>query len=115
MGENKFGLPQDVFSTMCISTYFGNFPPKPICGWSSGIQIFDNHQHVTETNLTTTLTIQMPARKEFNGDQLFCYLKIDGEASENQAATGWTSSQLIINCKYCQATKYTMFCFTISL
>src|SRR6218665_3852238 len=115
MGENKFGLPEDVFSAACTSEYFGNIPPKIICEWSSGTQIFDNHQHVTKTNVTITLTIQMPARKEFNGDQLSCYLKIDGEASDNQATASWNwkSSHLIINCKHMadfQVTKYKLFC-----
>lgn len=97
MGDNNFGLPQDVISTMCISKYFGNIPPKPICEWSSGTKLLDNYQHVTEINLTTVLNIQMPARKEFNRDQLSCYVKIDGEASDNQTATAWKSSRLIIN------------------
>ena len=105
MAENKFGLPEDVFSAACISKYVGNIPPKAICGWSSGTPIFDNHQHFTETNFTSTVIIQIPARKDFNGDQLSCYLKIDGEVSNSQVTTAWESSHLIINCKYCQITK----------
>lgn len=27
MGENNFGLPQDVISNVCTSKYFGNIPP----------------------------------------------------------------------------------------
>lgn len=110
MGENKFGLHEDVFSTVCISIYFGNIPPNPICGWSSGAPIADNHQHVTKTNFTSTVTIQMPARKEFNGDQLTCYLKIDGKAGDNKATTTWKSSHLVINCKYIYTCRPTARC-----
>lgn len=104
MGENNFGLPQDVISVGCTSKYFGNIPPKLTCEWSSGAQTFDNHQYVTEANVTTTLNIQVPARKEFNGDQLSCYADIDGESSGNQTSTVWMSSHLIINCKYCHGS-----------
>lgn len=97
MGENNFDLPQDVISNVCISKYSGNVSPKPICQWSSGTKLLRNYYRVTETHLTMTLNIQMPAKKAFNGDLLSCYVKIDGESSDNQTTAVWTSSSLIIN------------------
>src|SRR6218665_3328070 len=91
-GENNVGLPQDVISIECISKYFGNIPGKPICEWTSGRKMFEDHQHVTETKSTTKLNIQMPAKKEFNGDQISCHLNVDGESSYNQTPIVWNSS-----------------------
>lgn len=106
MGENDFGLPQDVISAVCIAKYFGNVPPQPICEWSSGTKLPDNYNRLTETNLTVTLSIQLPATKEFNGDQFLCYVKKGADSSDKQTETVWMSPHLIINCKHCQVTKY---------
>lgn len=109
LGENNFDLPQDVISVECVSKYFGNLPPRQICDWSSGKTIRFNNYRNTEQFLTTTLTIQIPARKEFNGDQFFCYVKTGGASSDKQGRIAWKSSHLIINCKHCQVIKYELY------
>lgn len=97
MGENNFGLPQDVISVVCIPKYFGNIPPRPTCEWSSGVQLFDSHRLI-EINTTTAWNLSIMARKEFNEAQISCYVKIVGESSENQTQTAWKSSHVKVNC-----------------
>lgn len=99
MGVNDFDLPQDVISVVCISKYFGNIRPKPLCELSSGTQRLNNYHHVTAINLTVTLNIHLPARKEFNGGHLSCYANIEEGSSANENPITWKSTKFKINCK----------------
>lgn len=101
MGLNNFDLPQDIIYALCILKYVGNIPPRPVCEWSSGTKLLDNYHRVIEANATTFISyIQIPARKELNGDQLSCYAKIEEDLSAKQNSTTWKSTKFKVNCKY---------------
>jgi len=100
MGADDFGSAQDVISIVCISKYLGNILPKPACEWSSGNKLPDSYHSVTETKAITVLHIHIPAKKEFNGDQLSCYVNVEEESSANQSQTIWRSTRFKINCEF---------------